>query len=74
MTSEDYIGLACLLQIVLFAFKLAGVINWSWWLVSLPTLLWVGICFLVGIVLATIFILRAIYELIKNKKDDFDNE
>jgi len=52
------IGFFGLLQVVFIALKVAKVINWSWWLVFLPTWIDLGICLIViivVIVMATIF-------------------
>lgn len=58
-TSNVYngIGFFGLLQVVFIALKVAKVINWSWWLVFLPTWIDLGICLIViiiAIVIATI--------------------
>jgi hypothetical protein len=37
---EGGVGLFGLMFLVLFAFKLGGIIDWSWWLVTAP--LWGG--------------------------------
>ncbi len=52
------IGFFGLLQVVFIALKVAKVINWSWWLVFLPTWIDLGLCLIViivVIVMATIF-------------------
>ena len=41
------IGFSGLLAILFIAFKLAGIINWSWWWVLCP--LWAGIAIILGI-------------------------
>lgn len=58
-TSNVYNGISFfgLLQVVFIALKVAKVINWSWWLVFLPTWIDLGICLIViiiAIVIATI--------------------
>jgi hypothetical protein len=37
------------LQILFIALKLTGQITWSWWLVMLPTLIPLGIVFLIAL-------------------------
>lgn len=44
------IGFFGLLQVVFIALKVAKVINWSWWLVFLPTWIDLGICLIIIIV------------------------
>lgn len=36
------------LTLLFIAFKLAGVISWSWWLVLLPMILYIPVGYLVG--------------------------
>lgn len=45
------IGFIGLLQIALIVLKLCKVINWSWWLVCLPTIISVGLT-LVALILS----------------------
>ena len=54
------IGFVGLLQIAFVVLKLCGVINWSWWLVLLPTIISGGltiilliICFIAAVVMAS---------------------
>ena len=50
------ISLSTLVFLVFLVLKLANVINWSWWLVTLP--IWIGLAFeflWLGIVLLVIF-------------------
>ena len=49
------IGFFSLLQVVFIAFKVAKVIDWSWWLVFLP--IWIEL----GIIILLIIILTIIY-------------
>ena len=49
------IWLAC--QLVLVMFKLANLIAWSWWVVTMPT--WIGI--------VTFIILIFVMSIVKNK-------
>ena len=49
------IWIAC--QLVLVMFKLANLITWSWWVVTMPT--WIGI--------VTFIILIFVMSIIKNK-------
>lgn len=46
-----------LLQVALIVLKLCGVINWSWWLVWLPTLSGVGVCLILLIIWIILIIL-----------------
>lgn len=45
--SRSGIGFFGLLQIAFIVLKVARIINWSWWLVFLPTFIEVGI-FIIG--------------------------
>lgn len=52
-------GFVGLLQITFIVLKLCGVINWSWWLVLLPSIISVGltiilliVCFIVAAVMS----------------------
>lgn len=49
VVKSNGIGFLGLLGIVFIVLKLCGVINWSWWLVTLP--LWGGLVLAVGIFL-----------------------
>lgn len=44
------IGFSGLLQITFIVLKLCKVINWSWWLVCLPTIISVGLIILLYLV------------------------
>lgn len=44
------IGFIGLLQITFIVLKLCKVINWSWWLVCLPTIISVGLIILIYLV------------------------
>ena len=45
------IGFFGLLQVVFIALKVAKVINWSWWLVFLPTWIELGVYLIVIIII-----------------------
>lgn len=47
-------GLSSILTIIFVVAKLFGIINWSWWLVFLPTIISVGLGLLVVIVVLII--------------------
>jgi len=49
------VGFAGLLGLLFIGLKLGGIINWSWWLVTLP--LWAGLAFAMVLVAATIPVL-----------------
>jgi hypothetical protein len=51
------IGFFGLLQVVFIALKVAKVINWSWWLVFLPTWIDLVICLIVIIVVVVMAII-----------------
>ena len=51
------VSLGGLLGVVFVTLKLCGVINWSWWLVTLP--FWAGLV-LVGAILAGVFAVAAL--------------
>lgn len=50
------IGFFGLLQVVFIALKVTKIINWSWWLVFLPTWIDLGLC-LIFIIITVIFII-----------------
>lgn len=52
------IGFFGLLQVVFIALKVAKVIDWSWWLVFIPTWIHLGIIILLTIILAIIYFIR----------------
>ena len=52
------VGFFGLLQIVFIALKEAKVIDWSWWLVFIPTWIDIGIIILLIIILAIIYLIR----------------
>lgn len=62
-SSSSGIGVLGLLGIVFVTLKLCGVINWSWWLVTLP--FWGGfaLLLLLLLVVAVLFVLVGIFEL-----------
>ena len=47
------------LQIIFIVFKLVGVINWSWWLVLIPTWINLGITLLIILVIIIVAIIMA---------------
>ena len=49
------IGFFGLLQVVFIALKVTKIINWSWWLVFLPTWIDLGLCLIV-IIITLIFV------------------
>ena len=49
-TVNGGIGFFGLLQVVFIALKVAKIIDWSWWLVFLPTWIDLGLCLIVIIV------------------------
>ena len=52
--NTNHLGGTTLLTIAFVVLKLCGVINWSWWLVLLPTLIYVGfviLAIIIGVVL-----------------------
>ena len=55
--SSQGVGFCGLLQIVFLVLKLCGVINWSWWIVMLPTIIPLG---LVAMILALAFIIAVV--------------
>lgn len=60
-----------LVQLVLIALKVIGVITWSWWLVLLP--LWVGIIlFLIIIFIGGIALAVGRNEDVKEKRKEMD--
>ena len=64
VVKSNGIGFLGLLGIVFIVLKLCGVINWSWWLVTLP--LWGGLVLAVGIFLLAL--LFAIVFAVVSKK------
>ena len=53
------------LFIVFMVLKLCGVINWSWWLVTLP--LWAGLALFIAAI-AVMWIIYAVYLLVDKTK------
>ena len=49
-TVNGGVGFFGLLQVVFIALKVAKIIDWSWWLVFLPTWIDLGLCLIVIIV------------------------
>lgn len=50
------VSFSTILTILFVALKLLGVIDWSWWLVLLPTIISVGLTALVWLVIGLIMI------------------
>lgn len=59
------VGFWGLLQLIFITLKLTNYINWSWWLVLLPSLFWVG-CVVFIFVLALVIDYAKTY--INNKR------
>lgn len=55
--SNSGIGFLGLLQIVFIVLKLLEVINWSWWLVFIPTYIGAGL-FIIAIIFVIIIALK----------------
>lgn len=53
------LGLSSILTIIFVIAKLLGVINWSWWLVLLPSIISVGLSILVIIMVIILAIIAA---------------
>jgi hypothetical protein len=68
MESNNGLSLSAVVFIVLLTLKLSDVIDWSWWLITLPLWWWLPMIFLV-IIFALIVIL---FEQIGNKVRDQD--
>ena len=51
-SSSSGLGLFSVLTIIFVVLKLVGVINWSWWLVLLPTFIGIGLWLIVAVVFA----------------------
>lgn len=56
------VSLSSILTIIFVIAKLFGVINWSWWLVFLPSIISVGISLLMIIIVLIITIIAASLE------------
>lgn len=68
MESNNGLSLSAVVFIVLLTLKLSDVIDWSWWLITLPLWWWLPMIFLV-IIFALIIVL---FEQIGNKVRDQD--
>ena len=68
MESNNGLSFSAVVFIVLLTLKLSDVIDWSWWLITLPLWWWLPMIFLV-IIFALIVIL---FEQIGNKVRDQD--
>ena len=58
--NSSVISLSNILTVVFVVLKLTGVINWSWWLVFLPSLIHIGLI-LVGLLIVALVAL-AVYK------------
>ena len=56
------LSLSSILTIIFVIAKLFGVINWSWWLVLLPSLISIGLWVLLIVVVLIIVIIGALLE------------
>lgn len=56
-TVNGGVGFFGLLQVVFIALKVAKVIDWSWWLVFLPTWIELGLCLIIIIVALVIAVI-----------------
>ena len=65
VVQQGGIGFVGVLQIVFIVLKLCGVINWNWWLVLLPAIIWLGIYCLIFII---VVIVAFIQTLIENRR------
>lgn len=53
------IGFAHILTIIFVIAKIVGYINWSWWLVLLPSIISIGLSILVWLVIFVVIIIAA---------------
>ena len=58
--NSSVVSLSNILTVVFVVLKLTGVINWSWWLVFLPSLIHIGLT-LVGLLIVALIAL-AVYK------------
>lgn len=67
-SSSTGIGVFGLLGVAFVVLKLTNVINWSWWLVTLP--FWGGIVLLLAVLLiwVLIILIKLIFKKNKNRK------
>ncbi len=57
---KDYsISLSSILTIIFVIAKLMGVIDWSWWIVFLPTIITIGLAILFMVVLLIVIMIGA---------------
>lgn len=72
IVSSEGIGFFGLLTILFIGLKLAGVIDWSWWLVFgplwMPWAVLLGIPFVIGAVLAILGLVAVCIEWVTRKK------
>ena len=73
VNTGSHTGILTLLQVMFIGFKIAGVVEWSWWYVFMPTLAPLALIValvLVSIVIATVmYIVKGIYYKIRRKKE-----
>lgn len=48
---NDGVGVLGILQIVFIVLKVFDIIHWSWWLVLIPTWIYVGLCLLIFLIM-----------------------
>ena len=53
------IGFAHILTIIFVIAKIVGYINWSWWLVLLPSIISIGLSILVWLVIFVVLLIAA---------------
>ena len=61
-TKSGGVGFFGLLGIVFITLKLCGIINWSWWLVTLPLWIGVGLWIWTVVICIALIVVRAIYD------------
>ena len=62
---KQYFKLALItLQLTFIILKLTKVINWSWWLVLLPTIIQIGIISVLILLLAFLLLIKHLMEII----------
>ena len=63
---EEIANIFTITQVVFIILKLTNLINWSWWLVLLPSIITFGIGVLLGVIIGIIILLNQK----KMKKED----
>jgi hypothetical protein len=61
-TNTGGVSIFTVLTLIFVVLKLCGVINWSWWLVFLPTLIPLGILAIVLVLFALFFTVACIVQ------------